>query len=150
MIKRKFGGEISCTSSSEEVNEHPSKKIKLSKKETRIPDTQIMQHQLDKLGLTEEQKSFVIQENRRAHLSFKQKAAEAPPASYREMSSSEEDLLCDSSSSVVRIDISIKTENQLLQGNTGDNSRQELLVDVNEEANSRCEIDNSKACEEDA
>ena len=53
-IKRKFGGEISCTSSSEEGNEHPGKKIKSSKKDTRIPDTQTMQRQLDKLGLTKE------------------------------------------------------------------------------------------------
>ena len=135
-IKRKFAGEISCTSSSEEGNEHPAKNIKSSKKETRIPNTQTMQHQLDKLGLTKEQKLFVMQANRRAHLSLKRKAAEAPPASYHEMSSSKEDLVPDDSSFVVGIDISDKTENWLLQGNTGGNSSQELLVGVSEEANS--------------
>ena len=66
------------------------------------------------------------------------------------MSSSEEDLVPDDSSSVVRIDISNETENWLLQGDTGGNSSQELLVGVNEEANSQHEIDNSKACKEDA
>ena len=146
-VKRKFGGEISCTSSSEEGSEHPCKKIKSSKKDTRIPDIQTMQCQLDKLGLTKEQKSFVIQANRRACLSLKRKAAEAPPASYHDMLSSKEDLLRDQ---VVRIDISDKTESWLLQGNTGGNSSEDVVVCKNEEARSQHEIDHSKACEEDA
>ena len=149
VIKRKFGGDKLHKLFRGGVK-HPAKNIKSSKNETRIPDIQTMQHQLDELGLTEEQKSFVMQANRRAHLSLKRKAAEAPPASYREMSSSKEDLVPDDSSSVVQIDISNETESRLLQGNTGGNSGQELLVGVNEEANSQCEIDNSKACEEDA
>ena len=54
-----------------------TKKIK-----ARIPDTQTMKGQLDKLGLTESQKFVVIQANRRGCLSLKWKAAEE--TSYHE------------------------------------------------------------------
>ena len=78
---------------------------------------------------------------------MKRKAAEAPPASYHDMLSSEGDLLHDE---VVRIDISNETESRLLQGDTGGDSSEDIVVCKNEEASSQQEIDNSKACEEDA
>ena len=149
-IKRssKFSpGNISFTSSSDEGSEHVAKKIKASKL-TRIPDTQTMKGQLDKIGLTESQKFFVIQANRRGCLSLKWKAAMEMKTSYHEGSISEEELLHDDSS-VLAVDISDEMENHL-QGDTACNSRPDVLLgSVHEDVSSEHQIPTSRPCEDD-
>ena len=140
------GGNISFTSLSDEGGEQATKKIKASD-HTRIPDTQTIKGQLEKLGLTESQQSIVIQANRRGHLSLKWKAAEKAKTSYHEGSTSEEDLLCNDSS-VLAVDISDETENHLLQGDTAGNSDQDVLLgSVHEDVNSEWQLHTSMPCE---